>query len=221
VAVTLLAFGGSAAQAAPITFDFGTGSNVSSGWAGTSNASASGTGVAITNPVLLDGGIMSVTGSSSLFCDLGVTAGTCGTATGLTTGTGYGLGVGDGRVDEGDTITITLANGGYTVSLVSFSLASFGHSATPQEQAYYTLDGGSQNVVTAPVTNVALDTFTVNSANFSTLVFGVPTGNGGNYDLASLTLNITANAVPEPATIGLVGLALVGLGATRRRWLKN
>jgi hypothetical protein len=206
------------APAATITIDFGTGAGVSSAWPGTSGASNSATGVALPFPLSLDGGALQITTTpgNSLFCDVGATAGTCGTATGLTTSTAYGLGVGNGRVDAGEFIRLTV-NSGFTATLDSFSLTGFG-SDTVTEQATYRINGGGVTMLTAPGTNVPLDTFTVNQA-FNNVAFGA---SAGNYSLASLTLDVVSTTTlptttPEPATLGLAGMALLGVGLAGRR----
>jgi hypothetical protein len=157
-------------------------------------------------------GELRITGSGgNVFCDEGVTAGTCGTSTGLTTGTAYGLGVANGRLDGTETLTLALLNPIYHVKLVSFSLTGF----SDPESAIYNLDG-TPTTVNAPVTNVALDTFSVNggagTAFTNSVVWSVPAGT--NYSLASMTLDVT---VPEPTTFVLGSLALLGLGIAYRR----
>jgi hypothetical protein len=200
------------AQATTVTINFGSGTGVFSPWLDTSDASNSTGGVVLTSPLLLDGGILEITASGgSLECDRGVTADTCGTSTGLTTSTAYGLGVGNGRINGSETITLTLLDSAYDVSLTSFGLTGFSQG----EAATYTIDG-TPHRVDAPFTNVAFDTYTVGT-DFTTVVWSVPPGNDGNYSLADITLNVTPSSVPEPATLGLVGLALVGLSLLSRR----
>ncbi len=202
-----------------VNVDFGTGSGVSGfSWPSTSNASGSTTGVALAGPIKLDGGAIVITGNGTVECAVGVTANTCGTSTGLSNLTAYGLGVGNARIDVGDTLTLTVQSGfGVTnVELVSFSLTGFtndGAGGSP-EVAAFSLDGGAANLFTATGPSTATPkTDNPSGANFvNTLRFG---SNAGNYSLASLQLQVTTT--PEPATMGIVGLALVGCGLLGRR----
>jgi hypothetical protein len=197
-----------------VTVSFGIGTGIVSAWPGTSNASASTTGVAVLNPIVLHLGELQVTGSGgSLFCAQGTTPGSCGTGFGLTTANAYGLGVGNARVDGTEAIILSLVNPNFNVKLIDFTLTGFSGS----EQVTYTING-TPTTVSAPATNVAADVFSVNgglgTAFTNSVTFSVPAGNGGNFSLARLTLDVTA---PEPATLGLCGAAFLALGLIRRR----
>jgi hypothetical protein len=212
LALGCLVFGVGSARASNtfITPDFGTGSGVTGfAWPGTSGAGTTTTGVALTGPIDLDGGAIVITGSAAVECDLGATAGTCGTSTGLTTSNAYGLGVGDGRIGVGETLTLTVQPGFNVtnVELISFTVTGFSSG----EIATFVLDGGSTNSYDAPGGNPPFtDTVDLNFTN--KLVFGA---SNGNYSLASLDLEITTANLPEPATFGVTGLALLIVGAAR------
>jgi hypothetical protein len=221
-------FGVVTASAAQITFDFGSGANVVNWPTPDSPASGSSTGVTIPNPLLLDGGLLEITGTSggnsaNVYCDAGTNANRCGDATGLSTSTAYGLGVGTtttggGRVDPGEALTITVLGANLTVELVGFSVTGF----NGVESLQYSLDGGTAVTHNAPPTNVARDSVNGIDLDFAnTLTFNVTPQNTGNFSLASLTLNVTQNTVPEPATFGLAGLAIAAIAIARKRFARS
>jgi hypothetical protein len=202
-----LGAGALSVQGAVITYDFGNPGTIGHT---VSDASNSTNGINI-GPISLDGGILEITAQGgTLDCAVGTNANRCGDATGLSNSTAYGLGVGNGRVDGTETLTLTLLDPDYAVSLVSFSLTGF--SGT--EAVTYTIDG-TPSTYDAPVTNVPRDTVAVGTSFADDVVWSIPVGNGGNYSLASLTLSITPT--PEPATFGMIGFALAGLSLMARR----
>jgi len=205
-------------SAAVFTVNFGSGANVSSSWAGTSNASASTIGVALTNPILMVSGALQMVGNGgSAFCAQGLVPGTCGTSTGLSTATAYGLGVANGRVDGSETLTLTV-NPGYTASILGFALTGFNGT----EAAVVTING-TPTTFNAPGVNVALDSFSINGGLglpiTSSVVWSIPVGNTGNYSLATITVDV--NAVPEPSTVGTVGIAALGMLMAIRRQIRS
>jgi len=202
-----------------ITPNFGSGSGVTGFvWPGTSAPSGSTTGVVLGSPFQLDLGAILITGSASLECAVGTTAGTCGSGSPSST-TAVGLGVGNGRVDFGETITLTVQPGFNVTSVLlkSFSLDGFtsdGAAGGGAEVATFVRDGGSTETFTATGASTATPkTDSPNESFTNTLSFGVQSG--GNYSLYALDLVITTANTPEPATFGLAGLALVGLGLVR------
>jgi hypothetical protein len=202
-----------ASASASTLIDFGAGSGITSTYpgGGVTNVPTNGAGIDITGPIVLDGGALDVTGSGTLECVAGTTITKCGDTSDVTNTTAAGLGVGSNRVTVGQTITFTVEPG-YTATLVSFAVDAF--TSTPvQEVASYSINGGTAVDVNAAA-SPALQTTTLGIPTaFTTLTFGAVTG---NYDLAQLTLNIAA--IPEPASFGLVGLALAGFAMLGRRY---
>ena len=206
------------ARASDVFFNFGTGGGVSSTYPTDSDASNSTNGVLLSTPITLDGGALVLTSSSgNVYCDVGTTLGTCGDATGLTVSNAYGLGAGatatgGGRVStDGPTLIFTVQPG-FTVALVSFTVTGF----STGEIATYSQNGGGAVDYDYPgggpsyTDDVAGETLT----SGETLVFGAA---NGNYSLAALELDINETASPEPATLGMAGLALAGLLALGRK----
>lgn len=212
--------------ATTITYNFGTGAGITSAPSplGTVSGTYGGgaTNLGVTSFQLSSG--VTISGSADLTCIAGTGPTGCFGASGnVTTGNSAGLGVlgggGDNRLDGTETLTITIAPG-FNVTLDGLSLAGF----SGNELFSYQINGGTQTQV-SPNGDVALDSYTINSAVTSgsggTIEFRTPdqlSGSPSTVNLYSLTLDVTPVTAPEPATLGMVGLSLLGLGAARRRF---
>src|SRR4051812_14100586 len=203
--IAALLFSALSASAGIITIDFGSGTHVFSTWPGGATGASSTVGIALPSPLLLDIGELQMTAvGGSLVC-----AQSTSNLALCANDNAYGVGVSGGgqdpRIDPGQTISLTVINPIYVVKLVSFNISGFSNP----EQGQYTVNGGSPIVFIAPLATVTPGT----PIPFTSVVFGVPVGNTGNYTLSSLTLDIST---PEPATSGLAGLSLAGLALAIR-----
>jgi len=61
----------------------------------------------------------------------------------------------------------------------------------------------------------AIATFTRSTADIAYILAGGVPGEGVSLD--NLVVSVPDTAVPEPSTLGLIGLGLLGLGAMKRR----
>ena len=126
----------------------------------------------------------------------------------------FGAGVGaDERIDDNgpDTVTITAGPGW---NLIDFTVQGLGTNGAVTETFYFNLNGGG---VVGPIsggtgTNVELTQGFGQPNPFTSLLLSV--GNDSNITLFS----VTVEQVPEPATFGLIGVGLLGIGILSRRF---
>jgi hypothetical protein len=117
-----------------------------------------------------------------------------------------------------DTFSLGALSGTYTLWALaddSTSITVNGHSvvaAGSGSSGPCSTTSGAVNCITPMTFNVTAD---LNASASNTIVFGV-TQNLSNSEFG-LNFDLVQSTVPEPATFGLVGLALAGLGALRIR----
>lgn len=205
-----LLFAAALTHAATITINFGTGAGVLSAWPGSASGASGTAGISLPYPLLLDEGEVQVTTSAGTL----VCAASTSNPSRCASNGAYGLGVPGGaqnpRIDRGELLTFTVVDPRYRVQFLGFAITGF----NGQEQGQYSVNGGSPVVFSAPLSSMTLSS----PVEFTTLVWGVPATNTGNYSLGGLTLDVEMRAAetPEPCSLALAGLVLAALAARRR-----
>lgn len=122
-----------------------------------------------------------------------------------------------------DQVAVTTTN---TVNLTGGTLALTLDPSVLVNDVFYLVDNQSANAITGRITSGSINglaaTITTIDANSATIAMGgyysftlnyvASAASGGGNDLS-----LTANAVPEPASAGVIGLLAVGLMRRRRR----
>ena len=115
------------------------------------------------------------------------------------------------------TVSSQLAGGGFGVTQATsagrdFRMVLFDNAMnTLSDQIYFTDAGGAWTTINFNVANVR--TIWVERRDIT----GVNLGTGFWPNLDNFVINEAISGVPVPATVALLGLGLLGLGATRRR----
>ena len=106
----------------------------------------------------------------------------------------------------GGTITFVTAQNNIKIDYV----VSIGNTGT---YVVYNANGNTlDSIITAAPNSTVNGTYTINARNISRLTFS---GTAGNIRVSTVYFNGTSPAVPEPATMGLMGLSLVALTARK------
>lgn len=135
------------------------------------------------------------------------------TAEGVHSGTYAAFFFEDGSLSGISQVIATAPGQAYTFS---FWFASDGD--TPNEfQAYF---GGTEvfDAVNAPASGYTLESFTVTASSASSTIALDGRDDNGFLALDDVSVVAAPAAVPEPATLALLGGTLLGVGAFRRRY---
>jgi len=125
---------------------------------------------------------------------------------------GGAMGFHNGMDNFFDRNTLTLSYGGAEFDVLDIDISSlynFGRlELTGSDDSYFVSSALGQQVVS--IKNVTSVTFSIK--NFSDSASSGAAWNGMTVDVAS-----TGNSIPEPTSIALVGLALAGIGFSRKK----
>ncbi len=161
-------------------------------------------------------------GSAPTYIGLGVCNSSEGThTTGFTSCTNT-----EGYVDNSGSLDLILFTFSAPMDPTQITLNTFIHEGTDTQWWYSnltSLTGQSLNTLGAPSGTSSSTTISLPGVqSVQSVIFSVSSAPGQTNDGVKVTsLSVTPSAVPEPATFGMAGIALVGLGLTRKRGNKS
>ena len=180
-------------------------------------------------------GITFVTSATSNFGDMTAVPNPGGGGFGVNTG-GGGNAIGDAAaaIDDGETLTIAITFDESLFSKVSLAEIDFGGVTDNTDSATVSVAGNANITVFddidttgLPFTFLSFDilTFTdldgnpvpIDLSSGDTLVFSNVSTGDASFEIDSFDLHLTPTAIPEPSSLGLLGLLGLGVATRRRR----